>query len=114
MGTDDWVKEFGAAINICDKSGNLIYLNDIALRSFENDGGSDLIGKNIIDCHPEPARDKLIQLLNNCNTNYYILEKNGCKKFIFQAPWYKENIYMGFVEIIFDLQKEIPLKNLKI
>jgi hypothetical protein len=112
METYDWVKGFGCAINICDKFGNLVYLNDKALEIFENDGGVALIGKNILDCHPEPARDKLSQMLNDCKPNYYILIKDDFKKFIYQAPWYKENIYMGFVEIIFELQEEIPLKSI--
>ena len=57
-----WVKEFAGAITVSDPDGIITEMNDKAARSFEEDGGRALIGKNMLDCHPEPARNKLAEL----------------------------------------------------
>jgi transcriptional regulator with PAS, ATPase and Fis domain len=113
MIADDWVKEFQCAINVCDKEGNLLALNDKAVLLFEKDGGEKLIGTNIIDCHPEPERSMFKNMLNEGKVNCYILEKKDVSKFIYQAPWYKDSTYMGYVEFIIDIPSEVPIKNSK-
>jgi len=35
--------------------------------------------------------------------------EDGEKRFFFQAPWYREGQYAGFVEISFEVPEEIPL-----
>jgi DUF438 domain-containing protein len=107
MNHPEWTKEFPAAINICDKEGTLLSLNDKAIKLFEKDGGENLIGKNIIDCHPGKSRGKLEDMLKNASTNCYIVEKKDSKRFIFQAPWFKEGEYMGIVEMIMEIPSEI-------
>jgi transcriptional regulator with PAS, ATPase and Fis domain len=102
----NWEKEFPAAITICDKEGIIISMNDKALKIFESDGGEKLIGTNVLDCHPEPARSKLKKMLENGITNIYTIEKRGIKKLIYQSPWYESGIYKGFIE----LSMEIPFE----
>ena len=55
----DYLKEVNVAITVCDKEGNLLHLND---RSREVNG-EGLEGKNVYDCHPEPARSKLADIM---------------------------------------------------
>ncbi|MCG0275519.1 MAG: PAS domain-containing protein [Thermosediminibacteraceae bacterium] len=55
----DWIKNLSVAITICDTEGKIIYMNEKACKTFEKDGSPKLIGKNVLDCHPEPARSKL-------------------------------------------------------
>ncbi len=78
----DWVKECSIAITICDTSGKILEMNDKSCEVFKNDGGKSLIGKNVLDCHPEPARTKLNGLLEARQSNCYTIEKNGKKKLI--------------------------------
>jgi hypothetical protein len=47
----DWIKIFSAAITICNKEGIITYLNDQAAAMFANNGGYDLIGKSLFECH---------------------------------------------------------------
>lgn len=54
-----WIKEFPGAITVCDPEGIILEMNDKAAKSHEKDGGYALIGKNLYDCHPDPARGKL-------------------------------------------------------
>ncbi len=106
MNEHAWVKEFPAAVTVCDADGIILEMNDKAARTFEKDGGYKLIGSNMLDCHPEPARTKTELLLVAREKNVYTIEKNGVKKMIFQSPWYQNGEYAGFVE----LSLEIPFE----
>jgi PAS domain S-box-containing protein len=100
---NNWVKGVPVGITVCDKDGVLLDMNDAAINIFATDGGRDLIGKNILDCHPEPSRSKLAGMLKEQKTNTYTIEKKGKKKIIHQTPWYENGEYKGFVEISFEL-----------
>lgn len=103
-----WMKEFGAAITVCDKDGIILEMNERSARTFEKDGGTSLVGKSLLDCHPEPARSKLEKLLQTGGTNAYTIEKAGVKKLIYQAPWYVNGEYRGLVELSLVIPSEMP------
>jgi transcriptional regulator with PAS, ATPase and Fis domain len=105
---DEWIKEFPAAVTVCDPDGVLLALNDKAAKTFEAEGGYGLIGLNMLDCHPEPARSKTERLLAAKEKNAYTIEKNGIKKLIYQSPWYKDGMYAGFVELSMEIPFEMP------
>jgi DUF438 domain-containing protein len=109
----DWTKEFPASIEICDKNGQLIYLNDKALKIFEKDGGDKLIGTDIKACHPEESRNKLEQMLKDGSANCYIVAKKEMKKFVYQAPWFRDGEYMGLVEMIIEIPQDIRIKKVE-
>ena len=69
----DYMKELNVAITVCDKEGKILQMNDKSQKT--NHG--DLVGQNVLDCHPEPARTKLVQLMEEHATNAYTIEKNG-------------------------------------
>ncbi len=108
MSDHAWIKEFPGAITVCDADGIILEMNDKAARTFEKDGGANLVGKNMLDCHPEPARGTVEQLLAAGEKNVYTVEKNGIKKLIFQSPWYKDGKYSGFVEVSLEIPFELP------
>ncbi|MBI2836994.1 MAG: PAS domain-containing protein [Acidobacteria bacterium] len=109
MNDHAWIESFPGAITVCDPDGVIVQMNPKAARTFEKDGGMALIGRNLIDCHPEPARSRLIGLLTDRRVNAYSIEKNGVKKLIYQAPWYLEDgAYGGIVELSIDIPFEMP------
>lgn len=108
MENNSWQLEFPGAITVCDKYGIIIEMNDRAIQTFQADGGAELIGVNLMECHPEPARTKVKELLKLQKTNVYTIEKNGVKKLIYQAPWYKEGKFSGLVELSLEIPSEIP------
>ena len=108
MNEHEWIKEFPAAITVCDAEGILLEMNDKAAKTFEADGGRKLLGSNMLDCHPEPSRTKTERLLAARTKTVYTIEKNGVKKLIYQSPWYKNGEFAGFVE----LSLEIPFGDL--
>ena len=103
-----WIKEFPAAVTVCDPDGNILEMNDKAAIGFAKDGGLALIGKNMMDCHPDPARGKLERLMDSRHANVYTIEKNGVKKLIYQSPWVLNGEYAGFVEISLEIPFELP------
>jgi len=103
-----WVKEFPGAVTVCDPDGIIIEMNDQAAITFKEDGGRTLIGKNVFDCHPEPARSELAGLMKARQRNVYTIEKNGVKKFICQSPWYLDGEYAGFIELSLEVPFEMP------
>jgi transcriptional regulator with PAS, ATPase and Fis domain len=108
MNEHEWIKEFPAAVTVCDETGVILEMNDKAAKTFESDGGFELIGKNMLDCHPEPARTKTERLLASREKNVYTIEKNGVKKLIYQSPWFKNGKYAGFVELSLEIPIEMP------
>ena len=104
----EWIKEFPAAVTVCDQNGILLEMNDKAARGFESDGGYGLIGSNMLDCHPEPARSKADRLLAAMQKNVYTIEKKGVKKLIYQSPWFEDGKYSGFVELSLEIPFELP------
>lgn len=102
----DFFKEVNLAVTVCDKEGKIIEMNDKSKKTFLKHGEEGLIGKNVLDCHPEPAHSLLADMLQNPRTNAYTIEKNGVKKLIYQTPWYQDGEYMGFME----LSMEIPVE----
>jgi len=104
----NWIKEFPSAITVCNTEGTIIEMNNESAETFKKDGGSNLIGQSLIDCHPEPSKSKLKDMLKTHSKNVYTIEKNGKKKLIFQSPWFKNGKYMGFVEISQEIPFEMP------
>ena len=102
----DYFKEVNLAVTICDKEGKILETNDKSRKTFLKPGQEDLIGKNVLDCHPEPAHSLLGDMVQNPRTNVYTIEKKGVKKLIYQTPWYVEGEFMGFME----LSMEIPFE----
>lgn len=108
MSGGQWVRELPAEIMVCDTIGIIVEMNDEARVVFKEDGGSGLLGSNVLDCHTEPSHAKLEGMLDRQVNNVYFNTENGEKRFFFQSPWYKDGHYAGFVEVSFEVPEEIP------
>lgn len=104
----NWLKEFPVAVTVCDPDGIVLEMNDKAAKTFESDGGYGLVSANLLDCHPQAAREKLEAMMKNRSKNVYTIEKNGVRKLIYQSPWYKDGEYAGFVELSLEIPFELP------
>jgi transcriptional regulator with PAS, ATPase and Fis domain len=104
----NWINGLDVAITVCDTNGIILEMNEKSCKVFEKDGGKELLGKNLYDCHPGPAKNKLEELLKNGKANVYSIEKNGVKKLIYQAPFYEDNQCKGFVEFSMEIPFEMP------
>jgi len=104
----DWISEFPGAVTVCDLEGIVLDMNERAASAYQEFGGRDLIGKSLIECHPEPARGKFLQLLQSGGQNAYTVKKNGVRKLIYQAPWYRNTQRCGMVELALEIPLELP------
>lgn len=104
----NWADGFNGAITVCDRKGIVVYMNDFSKQQFVKYGGDNLIGESLIDCHPEPSRTKLLEMLKKPIENSYTTEKNGIKKMIHQSPWMENSEFKGIVEISFEIPNPTP------
>lgn len=102
----DWIKNLDGNVIVCDEKCNIIYMNDTAIRNYARDGGADLIGRNLMDCHNERSRRKILEIMETHQKNVYTIEKRGKKKIIYQTPWMEGEQFRGIVE----LSLEIPFE----
>lgn len=103
-----WVEGFAGAVTVCDQDGVILEMNDRAVEVFREQGGRALLGTNLLDCHPEPSRTTLRELLRAPRRNVYTIEKRGQRKLIYQTPWYAGGAYQGYVELSLELPPELP------
>ena len=104
----DYFEGADIAVTICAKDGTIIDMNGKSRKTFLKPRREELIGENVLDCHPEPARSMLEDMLHNPRTNIYTVEKEGLKKLICQTPWYDGEDYSGFMELSIVLPEIIP------
>ena len=109
MSLTDWVSEFEGAVTICDEDGIILAMNDRADAMFDGDGGRDLVGTNVLDCHPEPSKTRVKQMLDDKQTNVYIIEKAGKRKLIYQSAWQSGGEHRGILELSLELPAQVPV-----
>ena len=92
-----WADEVNYAVTICDKDCKIIYMNRKSRETFCKDG-EELVGLNLMDCHPEHAQKIIRRLLTEGGTNVYTITKKGVNKLIFQSSWKLNGEIAGLVE----------------
>ena len=103
-----WIREFPAAITVCDPDGIILEMNEASIRSNADDGGAALIGTDVHGCHPEPALSKLTEFEARGAVNVYTIEKKGVKKLVYQTPWTENGRYAGYMEIVLEIPFDVP------
>lgn len=108
MTKKSWFDEFDGSITICNKEGIIIYMNNASKKQFVKYGGGNLLGTDLLGCHPEPSRLKLEYMLKTPSSNCYTTEKEGIKKLVHQSPLFENGIFSGIIEISFELPQPLP------
>jgi len=104
----DWVKEFSGAVTVANTEGVIVYMNDLAAKTWKDRGGLELVGKNLSECHKGASLEKIAQIIETKTVNAYTIEKNGLKKLIYQAPWTVNNITCGIIELSLIIPFDMP------
>jgi hypothetical protein len=105
---DRWWEEVGIAVTVTDAEGTIRDMNARSVATFANDGGRALIGSNVLDCHPQPARTQLEGMFASRAANHYTISKNGQRKIIHQLPWWRNGVFAGLVELSIPIPDELP------
>lgn len=93
----NWADEVKYAVTVADKDCRIIYMNRRSRETFCKNG-ENLIGHNLMDCHPEHAQKIIRRLLKEGGSNTYTITKNGVNKLIFQSSWKLNGEIAGLVE----------------
>ncbi|MCR5423701.1 MAG: diguanylate cyclase [Bacteroidales bacterium] len=105
---EKYFEELPIAITVSDRDCNILDLNQKSVQVNSKTNDKSLIGKNLKDCHPEPARSKMLALHEKPTVNAYTIEKNGVKKLIYQTPWYENGEFAGVVELSMEIPFDMP------
>ena len=108
MTEHEWIEEFMGAVIVTDENWTILEMNERAAKNLDGDGGRALLGTNALDCHPEPSKTKLKEIMAERRTNVYTIEKRGVKKLIFQAPWTRGGRFRGIVELSLEIPFDMP------
>lgn len=95
----EWIDKLDGNVIVSDAQGIIIYMNEKALAHYEKDGGSSLIGRDLLECHSEASRRKIMEIMTTGQKNVYTIEKRGVKKIIYQSPWFRDGEFRGIVEL---------------
>lgn len=104
----EWFEHLPCSITVCDRNYRILYLNDRSAEVNRREGGRDLIGKSLMDCHPPGARRKLRKVMSSGKPYAFTIQRNGSRKMVFQSHWRKEGRIGGLVEIHFELPRRTP------
>ncbi|NPV83879.1 MAG: diguanylate cyclase [Candidatus Aminicenantes bacterium] len=103
-----WVKEFPARLVVIDRNNTIIDLTEQAARVLSPGGGPDLLGRSVLGCHPEQARAKLLELIQEQKTNIYTYTREGQKYLVVQAPWTISGEFAGYFDLTIELPANLP------
>ncbi len=103
----EWIKDFPAAITVCDKDGLILEMNEKACATFASHGGAALIGTSLFACHNPRSVAIIKEMLATGRNNVYTIEKQGVKKLIYQQPWFRDGELGGLVEISLELPEDM-------
>ena len=95
----EWIDKLDGNVIVSDARGKIIYMNEKAIAHYEKDGGSSLIGKDLLECHGEASRKKILEIMATGQNNVYTTEKRGTKKIIYQSPWFRGGEFRGIIEL---------------
>ena len=104
----EWFEDLPCSVTVCDKNYIILYMNGEATGANSGEGGKALIGKNLMDCHPPKAREKLKRVIASGRPNVYTTEKKGKKKMVYQCHWRRRGRVCGLVEFSFELPGNVP------
>jgi transcriptional regulator with PAS, ATPase and Fis domain len=100
---NNFFDETNCAVTISDINGIIIYMNKKSAEVFKEDGGYNLIGKSLFNCHNNQSIDIIKQLTAENKSNTYTIEKNGKKKLIHQMPWCDNGEVKGLIELSIEI-----------
>lgn len=78
-----------APIVICDTDHTIIYMNPTAVERYAKRGGTELIGKSLLDCHNADSNQKIKSVLE-----WFGKSADNNRIFTFHNPKENKDVYM--------------------
>jgi PAS domain-containing protein len=102
-----------AAVTIADQDFTIIFMNDRATVFYAEDGGAELIGKNLLDCHSAELADVIRDAYARYRagdltpTRYYHQEEGDAPESIVHIPLIVEGEFRGIAEQIWNERADL-------
>jgi len=101
-----WLEGFGGPVTVCDGAGIILYMNEAASRWYRRYGGRERVGKNLLNCHPEPSRSQVAAMLGHHSLHAYSIERDGKRYVVYQTSWSQNGAPAGLVELILEMPED--------
>jgi PAS domain-containing protein len=102
-----------AAVTISDQDFQISFMNDRAIVFYAKDGGAELIGKNLLDCHTAEQQAVLRQAYARYRagdftpTRYRAQKEDGAPESIVHIPLMVEGQFRGVAELIWNERSDL-------
>ena len=102
-----------AAVTLSDEDFRIGFMNDRAIAFYAEDGGVELIGKNLLDCHRPEHQTVLRQAYARYRagdltpTRYRAQKKDGAFESIVHIPLMVEGRFRGVAELIWTERSDL-------
>ena len=92
-----------AAVVICNLEHEIIYMNPVAVHSYEKRGGDKLLGKSLLDCHNQESRGKIQQVVewfeeDESHNSVYTYHNEKQNKDVYMVALRDEGKLIGYYE----------------
>jgi PAS domain-containing protein len=92
-------------IVIADENIDIVYMNEVALRHYEKDGGAALIGRSLLDCHNPESGRKIREMYEafaggNLQARQWLTPKDGYAQRVIVAPIVRDGQVKGCLELV--------------
>jgi transcriptional regulator with PAS, ATPase and Fis domain len=103
----EWIDKLDGNVIVSDAEGKIIYMNEKAIIHYDKDGGKNLLGRDLLECHNESSRRKIMEIMTSGQKNVYTIEKGAKKKIIYQSPWFRNGEFRGIIEFSLEIPNEM-------
>jgi transcriptional regulator with PAS, ATPase and Fis domain len=70
----NWADDIEGAVTVCDKEGNILYMNKRSRETFSKQGAS-MVGQNLMPCHNEHSQAIIRDMIENNHPHCYTISK---------------------------------------
>ncbi len=78
-----------APVVLCDLEHTIIYMNPVACQRYEKQGGADLLGRSLLDCHNAKSNEMINRVLD-----WFRASPDNNRIFTFHNEKENKNVYM--------------------
>ncbi len=102
-----------AGVTIADQNFQISFMNDRAAVFYAEDGGVELIGKNLLDCHRDEHKSVIRAAYARYRagdltpTRYHAQKEGGAPESIVHIPLIVEGQFRGIAELIWNERADL-------
>ena len=96
------------AVTVADETYRIVFMNDLALEHYAAQGGENLIGTDLLDCHNATSQTSLRRTYERYRTGdlaptrYRIAKKDGRIQSIVLIPLIVDGQFKGIAELLWN------------